>query len=104
LVSHQAFGWMIMEFCGLERGCVYLRIKLLDRQFFAKLMSHRMHTHDRSRWRTRGGELSFLKIIALANRNKCGIKTIWSSQDYTPLSSQAPYKKILIEQLRCQAR
>ena len=38
----------------------------------------------RSRWRTRGGELSFLKIITSANQNKCGIKTIGLAKT-TPL-------------------
>ena len=51
-----------------------------------------------------GGEQSFLKLIASANRNKCRIKTIGLVKT-TPLylSSQAP-TKILIKQLRCQAR
>jgi hypothetical protein len=39
MVSHQDFEWMIMEFCGLERGCVYLRISPLGRESFMKLMS-----------------------------------------------------------------
>ena len=39
---------------------------------------------ERSRWWTRGGEYSFLNLITLANRNKCGIKTIGLAQA-TPL-------------------
>ena len=41
----------------------------------------------------KGGEQSFLNLIALANRNKCEIKTIGLAKT-TPLyrSSQAPYK------------
>ena len=40
-----------------------------------------------------GGEQSFLNLIAPANRNKCGIKTIGVSKT-TPFykSSQVPYK------------
>ena len=41
----------------------------------------------------KGGEQSFLNLIALANQNKCGIKTIGLAKT-TPLyrSSQASYK------------
>ena len=50
------------------------------------------------------GELSFLKLILSAHRNKCGTK-IFGLTKTTPLylSSQAPYKEILIDQLRSQA-
>jgi hypothetical protein len=39
LVSHEVFEWMTMEFYGLEGDCVYLRIRLLGKQSFVKLMS-----------------------------------------------------------------
>ena len=52
-----------------------------------------------------GGEQSFLKLKMLsANQNKYGIKLLGLAKT-TPLYLKlAPYKKILIEQLRCRAR
>ena len=59
----------------------------------------------RSRWRTRGGEQFFVKTKMLpANRNKSGLKLIGLAKTIPLYLLLAPYKKILIEQLRYRTR